>query len=32
MVDIQSAMAEIRRGKKEDTKKEEDRRNHRTKI
>jgi len=29
MVDIQSAMAEIRRGKK---KEEEDRRNHRAKI
>jgi len=32
MADIQSAMAEIRPGKKEDRKKEEDRRNRRAKI
>jgi len=32
MVDIQSAMAENRRGKNERKKEEEDKRNHRTKI
>jgi len=32
MVDIQSATAEIRRGKKKKKKEEEEERNHRTKI
>jgi len=32
MIDIQSATAEIRRGKKEEEERKKERRNHRTKI